>query len=157
MINKAKYIKTVKSRLNVPNDLKNSVLEELYEAFDCAKEHGESESDLIRRLGTPKEFADDVMKNADLTEEQKKCIKQRKNIFKLIIAFVIGAVILTGYFIFCRMSMGNIIGYADASTNIQVFGGVGNILPVLFCVLLWAVTICLIVYSFYLKIKFNRQ
>lgn len=157
MINKEKYIKAVKRKLNVPDDLKSSVLEELSETFDSAKEHGESETDLIRRLGTPKDFADDVMKNADLTEEQKKCVKQRKNIFKLIIAFVIGAAILTGYFIFRRMSMGNVIGYADTSTNIQVVGGFGNILPVLFCVLLWAAAICLIAYSVYLKRKFNRQ
>ena len=45
MTNKEKYIKSVKRKLNVPDDLKASVLEELREAFHSAKEHGESETD----------------------------------------------------------------------------------------------------------------
>lgn len=157
MINKEKYIKAVKRNLNVPDDLKSSVLEELSETFDLAKEHGESESDLIKRLGTPKEFVKDVIKSADLTSEQKKCIKQRKNIIRVIIAFIIAAAAFTGYFIFRRVSMSNVIGYADSSTNIQVMGEFGNILLILFYAGVFAVIAGLLIYWIYLKRKFNKQ
>lgn len=157
MINKEKYIKAVKRKLNVPDDLKNSVLEELREAFDSAKEHSESENDLINRLGTPKEFVNDVIRNADLTDEQKKCIKQRSNIIKAIIAFIIAAAAFTGYYIYQRISMGNVIGYANGSTNIQVMSGSGNIFLILFYIAVFAVIAGLLIYWVHLKRKFNRQ
>lgn len=156
MINKNKYIKAVK-RLNVPDDLKNSVLEELSEAFNSAKEHGETESDLIKRFGTPKEFAEDVIKNADLTHEQKKCIRKRKNIIRAVIAFVIAAAAFTGYYIYQRMSMGNVIGYADSATNIQVTGISGNILIISFYAAVFAVIAGLLIYRVYLKRKINGK
>lgn len=157
MTNKEKYIKSVKRKLNVPYDLKASVLEELMEAFDSAKEHGESENDLINRLGTPKEFVNDVIKNADLTDEQKKYIKQRKNIIKVIIAFIIAAAAFTGYYIYQRMSMGNVIGYANSSTNIQVIGGSENIVLILLYIVFFAVIAGLLIYSVHLKRKLNKQ
>lgn len=157
MINKEKYIKAVKRKLNVPDDLKNSVLEELREAFDSAKEHGESENDLINRLGTPKEFVNDVIRNADLTDEQKKCIKQRRNIIKIIIAFIIAAAAFTGYYIYQRMSMGNVIGYANSSTNIQIMGGSVNIMLVLIYTVFFAVIAGLLIYCIHLKRKLNKQ
>lgn len=157
MTNKEKYIKSVKRKLNVPDDLKISVLEELREAFDSAKEHGESENDLINRLGTPKEFVNDVIKNADLTDEQKKYIKHRKNIIKVIIAFIIAAVVFTGYYIYKRMSMGNVIGYANSSTNIQVMGGSVNIVLILLYIVFFAVIAGLLIYSVHLKRKLNKQ
>lgn len=157
MINKEKYIKAVKRKLNVPDDLKNSVLEELREAFDSAKEHGESENDLINRLGTPKEFVNDVIRNADLTDEQKKCIKQRRNIIKIIIAFIIAAAAFTGYYIYQRMSMGNVIGYANSSTNIQVMGGLVNIVLILIYTVFFAVIAGLLIYWVHLKRKLNKQ
>lgn len=157
MTNKEKYIKSVKRKLNVPYDLKASVLEELREAFDSAKEHGESENDLINRLGTPKEFVNDVIKNADLTDEQKKYIKQRKNIIKVIIAFIIAAAAFMGYYIYQRMSMGNVIGYANSSTNIQVIGGSENIVLILLYTAFFAVIAGLLIYSVHLKRKLNKQ
>ena len=157
MTNKEKYIKSVKRKLNVPYDLKASVLEELREAFDSAKEHGESENDLINRLGTPKEFVNDVIKNADLTDEQKKYIKQRKNIIKVIIAFIIAAAAFMGYYIYQRMSMGNVIGYANSSTNIQVIGGSENIVLILLYIVFFAVIAGLLIYSVHLKRKLNKQ
>ena len=157
MINKEKYIKAVKRKLSVPDNLKSSVLEDLSETFDSANERGESESDLIKRLGTPKEFVNDVIKSSDLTSEQKKCIKQRKNIIRVIIAFIIAAAAFTGYYIYQRMSMSNVIGYSDSSTNIQVIGGFGNILLILFYVAVFAVIAGLLIYWVYLKRKFNKQ
>lgn len=157
MTNKEKYIKSVKRKLNVPDDLKASVLEELRESFDSAKEHGESENDLINRLGTPKEFVNDVIKNADLTDEQKKYIKRRKNIIMAITFFIIAAAAFTGYGIYQRMSMGNVIGYANGSTNIQVIGGSENILLILFYIAVFAVIAGLLIYSVHLKRKLNKQ
>lgn len=157
MTNKEKYIETVKRKLNVPDDLKKSVLEELRETFDSAREHGESENDLINRLGTPKEFVQDVIKNADLTDGQKKYMKQRKNIIRTIISFVIAAAAFTGYYIFRRVSMGNVIGYADGSTNILVTGEWENIFIILFYIAVFAVIIGLLISLACLKKKFNSQ
>lgn len=157
MTNKEKYIKAVKRKLSVPDDLKNSVLEELSETFDSAKEQGESADDLIKRLGTPKEFAKDVMKSADLTSEQKKRMGQRKNIIKVIIVFIIAAAAFTGYYIYQRISMGSVIGYANGSTNIQITGGFGNILPILLYVGVCAVIAGLLIYRIRLKRKINEE
>ena len=52
------YIKQVKRELSVPRGRKKEVLRDLEEAFASAKEHGESEAEVIARLGTPQEFAE---------------------------------------------------------------------------------------------------
>lgn len=50
------YIKQVKKELLLPKKQKQIVLRDLEEMFASAKEHGESEQQVIERLGSPKEF-----------------------------------------------------------------------------------------------------
>ena len=50
------YIKQVKKELLLPKKQKQIVLRDLEEMFASAKEHGESEQQVIERLGAPKEF-----------------------------------------------------------------------------------------------------
>ena len=54
---KQQYIRRVKKALNLPREQKAEVLRDLDEAFASALEHGETERQVIERLGTPDEFA----------------------------------------------------------------------------------------------------
>ena len=57
---KQQYIRRVKKALNLPRKQKAEVLRDLDEAFASALEHGETEQQVIVRLGTPDEFADSI-------------------------------------------------------------------------------------------------
>ena len=55
---KEQYIKQVEKELSLPRKMKKEVVRDLNEVFASAMEHGETEQQIIQRLGTPKEFAD---------------------------------------------------------------------------------------------------
>lgn len=55
---KEQYIKQVKKELSLPRKMKKEVVRDLNEVFASAMEHGETEQQIIQRLGTPREFAD---------------------------------------------------------------------------------------------------
>lgn len=55
---KEQYIKQVEKELSLPHKMKKEVVRDLNEVFASAMEHGETEQQIIQRLGTPKEFAD---------------------------------------------------------------------------------------------------
>ena len=55
---KEQYIKQVEKELSLPHKAKKEVVRDLNEVFASALEHGETEQQVIQRLGTPKEFAD---------------------------------------------------------------------------------------------------
>lgn len=55
---KEQYIKQVEKELSLPRKMKKEVVRDLNEVFASAMEHGETEQQVIQRLGTPKEFAD---------------------------------------------------------------------------------------------------
>lgn len=54
---KEHYIKQVKRELLISRRQKNDVLRDLDEVFTSAMEHGETEQQVIERLGSPKDFA----------------------------------------------------------------------------------------------------
>lgn len=85
------YIKQVKKELAVPRKLKNEVLRDLNEAFDSATEHGETEEQVIDRLGTPKDFAENVEETAGFNRAKHQ--KRRKKL--------IGICCSCGIAIFC--------------------------------------------------------
>ena len=55
---KETYIQQVKQELSLPKKKKEAIARDLREAFACALEHGETEQQVIGRLGTPREFAE---------------------------------------------------------------------------------------------------
>ena len=55
---KEQYIKQVEKELHLSRKEKIEVLRDLNEIFASAVEHGETEQQVIERLGTPKDFAD---------------------------------------------------------------------------------------------------
>lgn len=115
------YIKQVKKELAVSRKLKYEILRDLNEAFDSAAEHGETEEQVIDRLGTPKNFVENIEETADFNWAQYR--KRRKKL--------IWICCLCGIAIFCFIAgliasnsvlPDNVIGQADAMTLITVNG-----------------------------------
>ena len=65
---KEQYIKQVEKELNLSRKAKTEVVRDLNEIFASATEHGETEQQVIERLGTPKEFADSKSSPTSLFE-----------------------------------------------------------------------------------------
>lgn len=117
---KEQYMKQVKKELHLSRKEKMEVLRDLNEIFASAVEHGETEQQVIERLGTPKDFADSTAEQfgIDNTASQK-----RKGIMASVVALFIAAV---SFVIYATARSGRTpegaIGQADAMTNIQVQG-----------------------------------
>lgn len=71
---KEQYIKQVEKELCLPRNEKKEVVRDLNEVFASALEHGETEQQVIERLGTPKEFAENTAEQLgiDSTAPQKR-------------------------------------------------------------------------------------
>lgn len=117
---KEQYIRQVEKELSIPHTAKKEVLRDLHEVFASAMEHGETEQQIIQRLGTPKEFADSTAEQFGIDNAVSK---KRKGIISACIAFVIAAVTFSIYAVtqFGTLPEGA-IGQADATTNIQIEG-----------------------------------
>ena len=111
---KEQYIKQVEKELCLPRNEKKEVVRDLNEVF------GKTEQQVIERLGTPKEFAENTAEQLgiDSTAPQK-----RKGIISSIVALVTA---ITAFVICATAKVGKVpdgaIGQADAQTNIQVEG-----------------------------------
>ena len=112
---KEQYIKQVEKELSLPRKMKKEVVRDLNEVFASAMEHGETEQQIIQRLGTPKEFADS-------TAEQFG-IDKRNGIISTLAALVIA---VAAFSVYAVTQSGKVpegaIGQADATTNIQIEG-----------------------------------
>ncbi len=86
------YIKQVKKSLNISHKTKAEILRDLEEAFASAAEHGETEQQVMDRLGTPEEFAESIQEQLGLSCTEKSSWKGRTGIaiaaFISIIAFL---------------------------------------------------------------------
>ena len=69
---KEQYIKQVEKELSLPRKMKKEVVRDLNEVFASAMEHGESEQQIIQRLGTPKEFADSTAEQFGIDNTKSK-------------------------------------------------------------------------------------
>lgn len=118
---KEKYIEQVKRELTISRKQKIAIIRDLEEAFASALEHGETEQQVIERLGTPKEFASTVQ------EEKKGAGHGRAKRVALIICTFALATVSLAISVISKSSRApaDAIGAADAMTNIQVEGGVG--------------------------------
>ena len=117
---KEQYIKQVKKELSLPCKVKKEVLRDLNEVFTSALEHGETEQQVIQRLGTPREFANSTAEQFGI---DNTISKKRKTIISVIVAFVIAAVAFSIGAVtrFEKVPKGA-IGQADAMTNIHIDG-----------------------------------
>ena len=93
------------------------------EAFASALEHGETEQQVIQRLGTPKEFADSTAEQFGIDNTSSK---KHKGIISALVALIIAAI---AFSIYAVTQLGKVpegtIGQANATTNIQIQGALG--------------------------------
>lgn len=118
---KDSYIKRVKMALHAPRKRKQEILRDLNEMFAAAREHGESETQLIARLGAPEEFARSVETQLGAAGNRRRNMAIAAAIFAVIAAaaLVILAVVRT------ECPPEGVIGGADAMTSIVVASGTG--------------------------------
>ncbi len=114
---KEQYIRQVKHSLFLPRKQKREVLRDLEESFASAQEHGETEAQVIERLGDPKEYAREVQKPLD----------QRKGGGTLV-GLVLSCIVCVGAVALFLTTLEvwvpqNAIGSAQGSTSIQILGG----------------------------------
>ena len=113
---KEQYIRQVEKELNLSRKAKTEVVRDLNEIFNSAVEHGETEQQVIERLGTPQEFANSTAEQFGIDNSVPK---KRKWIISLVVAIV-------AFLIYATAKSGKVpegaIGQADAMTNIQVSG-----------------------------------
>lgn len=125
---KQQYIKQVSKKLSVSSARKKEILRDLEEAFASAIEHGETEKQVIERLGTAEEFA------ASMSDQPVRGMKSR-----LMGTFVSATIAVMSFALFgivkMQQSPQGAIGQADAMTNIRVAGSVSFNLPMIFLIL----------------------
>ena len=117
---KQQYIRQVKKALNLPREQKAEVLRDLDEAFASALEHGETERQVIERLGTPDEFADSIHEQLGIACPDRRGRKRR--ICIALTALVSAIAFSIAFFMRVERPAQNIIGQADAMTNMQIVG-----------------------------------
>ena len=59
-MNRETYIRKVKKQLDCSVKEKEEIVRDLQEIFDSGKEHGKSESQIIKQLGKPQAYAQAV-------------------------------------------------------------------------------------------------
>lgn len=115
---KQEYIQQVGRALPLPGKQKREVLRDLEELFASAREHGESEAQVLDRLGSPEEYAKEVLAQTGYVP------KPGKTALGLALSALVCGVCLA---LFLWSQSGrlpeNAIGGAVGSTNIQVAGG----------------------------------
>ncbi len=91
------------------------------EAFNSAVEHGETEEQVIARLGTPKDFAENMEETVGFNRAQYR--KRRKKFIAICCSCGIAVFCLIGALIARNSALpDNVIGQADAMTTITVNG-----------------------------------
>ena len=158
MMTQLQYIKSVSRKLHLPEMLKQTVLEDLKESFDAAYECGESTESVIERLGTPRDFVDDVLQSADLTVKQRAYLSRAKAVNRAIITFVAIALAFTIYYVsrHLRMITNGVIGYSDSPTEIQIISDFASVFPIIGGIVLWLIPVALTIYLLFIKRQINK-
>lgn len=117
---KEQYIEQVKKRLTFSCKQKEEIVRDLYEAFASALEHGQTEQQVIERLGSPTEFVREIEEQLGVDRATQS---RRKNTLYTSISCIIAIASLVAYSV-ARAAGGpaNTIGFARGSTNITVNG-----------------------------------
>ena len=115
-----RYIKQVEKELRLSRKEKKEVVRDLEEIFSSAMEHGETDQQVIERLGTPKEFADST---AEQFGVDNTALRKRKEIISCVMGLFVSAI---SFLIYAAAQIGKVpegtIGQADAMTNIRIEG-----------------------------------
>lgn len=118
---KENYIKQVKRALHAPGKRKNEIIRDLDELFAAAREHGESETEIIKRLGTPEEFA----RGMEAQPGTARRIRRNLAIVAAILAVMAAAALILWIVARTERPPEGVIGGADAMTSISVVSNAG--------------------------------
>lgn len=122
---KEQYIKQVMKELAGVGRKKQEIKRDLLEIFDSAMEHGQTEEQVIKRLGSPQDFALEMM--------GKQGFKRKKMRNNIAVICGLAAAAVCGILIWMIQSSRvpeGVIGYAEGTTSIEVQGG-WDITPIL--------------------------
>lgn len=123
---KEKYIREIEKKLPLPRQAKKEVLRDLEEAFASSLEHGETEDQVIQRLGSPEEFIASLNEQLDF-EKLKKFRWQRRQLLGIGCTLILSLLCCGIYAVIKAMSIkytleytSGVIGGADGPTAILV-------------------------------------
>ena len=118
---KEQYIKQVEKELSLPRKMKKEVVRDLNEVFASAMEHGETEQQIIQRLGDAKKNLQTAPQNSLVLITPNR--KKRNGIISTLATLVIA---VAAFSVYAVTQSGKVpegaIGQADATTNIQIEG-----------------------------------
>ncbi len=142
---KEQYIKQIKKEfgLYLSRKKRNEIIRDINEIFCSALEHGETEQQVIERLGAPTDFVKNTIEQLGVTSTM---LQKRKLVISSVIAIIIAAITFS---CFVTTQLGkapdNAIGAADAMTNIRIEGAFGiNVAQIMLVVGLIATLIAII-------------
>ena len=116
------YLRQVDKALSLPRGKKKEILRDLQEAFDSAAEHGESAEQVIRRLGTPQQFAQAIQEPDSAPTAARRSGRGWR--WGMLAAWVVAAAFLAASWIVHQLAVPEgVIGQANGMTAIQVEGG----------------------------------
>lgn len=115
---KKQYIKQVKRELSVSLRAKKEIVRDLEEVFASALEHGENETQVMERLGSPKDFAENM-------EEQigfdRVGYRNRNKLIQIVCSFATALAFFVIYIVVKALQIPqNVIGQADSMTGIKI-------------------------------------
>lgn len=115
---KKQYIKQVKRKLSVSRRAKKEIVRDLEEVFASALEHGENEKQVMERLGSPRDFAENM-------QEQRGFdwigYRNRNKVIQIIGNFATALTFFVIYIVVKALQIPkNVIGQADSMTGIKI-------------------------------------
>ncbi len=115
-----RYIRRVERALRLSDEEKHEIIRDLQEIFTSAAEHGETEEQVIARLGSPKEYVHQIHEQLGKMEEIHQ---RRKARIQIGILWLLAALLfLAGGIPLYLRTPAHVIGQADAMTQIQLSG-----------------------------------
>lgn len=115
-----RYIRRVERALRLSDEEKHEIIRDLQEIFTSAAEHGETEEQVIARLGSPKEYVHQIHEQLGKMEEIRQ---RRKARIQIGILWLLAALLfLAGGIPLYLRTPAHVIGQADAMTQIQLSG-----------------------------------
>ena len=110
---KEQYIKQVEKELSLTRKAKKEVVRDLNEVFASALEHGETEQQVIERLGTPKEFAENTAEQLGIDSAAPQ---KRKGIISSVAALVVA---VAAFVIYATTQSGKSAGRGQSDKQTQ--------------------------------------
>lgn len=121
---KKDYIRQVKNELSLSSKQKKEIIRDLEEAFASALEHGETELQVVERLGSPDDFAANIHEQLGV---RPVIGRKKKRLLQATAAAALSALLFSlSLLIKAARAPHNVIGQADAMTAIRVEGAVAD-------------------------------